>query len=304
MAAISDFSEAHGIPYPLLSDADSAVIRDYGILNTEIERGEVPIYGVPFPGSYVVDEDGIVVEKFFHDSYKKRDSPENLIDAALGRITLEPYEPTRAIGDEDVQISATLHGGGGVLKQGSMRRVVVRFQLRDGLHIYGEPVPEGMVPTTVTVEGPEGIVVGEPILPPTETLRLEGLDLELEVWSGTVDISIPLHPVAPLLSELRAITTPSITLDVTVRYQACDDRNCLLPKTRKLSLEVGLEPVTLPRLALHSGKGQNVTSMNSTRHMLRLVFRKLRSTNPLAVLRGELKLARLNRAARKRQAKP
>ncbi len=300
MPAIAAFAEAHDVSFRLLSDVDSAVIRDFRILNTQVEPGDVPIYGVPFPGSYVIDEDGVVVEKFFHDSCKKHDSPENLIDAALGRTALQPYEPTRSGGDRDVRVSATLHGGGGVLKQGSMRRVVVRFELGDGLHIYGEPVPEGMTPATVEVRGPEGIVVGEPILPPTDTLHLSGLDLELQVWSGSVDISVPIYPVAPLLSELRAITTPSITLDVTVRYQACDDETCLLPRTEKLPLEVGLEPVVLPHLSLHAGEGQNPTPMDSARHQRRLAFRKLRSTNPLAVVRGALKTARLNRAARKR----
>ena len=299
MPAIAAFAEAHDVSFRLLSDIDSAVIRDFRILNTQVEPGDVPIYGVPFPGSYVVDEDGVVVEKFFHDSYKKRDSPENLIDAALGRIALQPYEPTRSAGNRDVRVSATLHGGGGVLKQGSMRRVVVRFELGQGLHIYGEPVPEGMIPATVEVRGPEGIVVGEPILPPTDTLHLSGLDVELQVWSGTVDISVPIYPVAPRHSVLRANTTPAITHLGTVRYQASDDPTCLLPRTEKLPLEVGLEPVVLPDLSFHAGEGQHRTTMGSARHLRRLALRKLRSTNPLAVLRSALKTARLNRAARR-----
>ena len=62
-----------------------------------------------------------------------------------------------------------------------MRRLVVRFELGEGLHIYSDPVPEGMIPTTVSVEGPPGLVVEDAIVPPTETLHLKGLDLELQV---------------------------------------------------------------------------------------------------------------------------
>lgn len=40
------------------------------------------LYGKPFPGVFVADEAGGGVAKFFHDSYKQRDSPELLIDAA------------------------------------------------------------------------------------------------------------------------------------------------------------------------------------------------------------------------------
>ena len=36
------FSDKHGFDYPLLSDGDSAVIRRYGILNTEIRPGDLP----------------------------------------------------------------------------------------------------------------------------------------------------------------------------------------------------------------------------------------------------------------------
>lgn len=54
-AALADFVRAHDMPFPMLSDVDSRVIREYGILNTEVEAGDFPIYGVPFPGTYIVD---------------------------------------------------------------------------------------------------------------------------------------------------------------------------------------------------------------------------------------------------------
>jgi len=39
--ALAAFADS-GIDYPLLSDGDSAVIRRYGILNTEIRPGDLP----------------------------------------------------------------------------------------------------------------------------------------------------------------------------------------------------------------------------------------------------------------------
>ncbi len=53
--ALAAFAEANSIPFPLLSDADSSVIREYGILNQEIQPNEIPFYGVPYPGTYLVD---------------------------------------------------------------------------------------------------------------------------------------------------------------------------------------------------------------------------------------------------------
>jgi hypothetical protein len=281
----------------LLSDVDSTVIRAYGILNTEVQPGDGPLYGIPFPGSYVTDEHGVVVEKFFHDSYKKRDSAETLIDSALGEILLGPDEPSAAAGNEGIRVTATFHGG--PIKQGAQRRVVVRFELPEGLHIYGQPVPEGMVPTAVTVEGPEGLVVEDPILPPTETLHLETLDLALPVWSGTVDIQVPVYALSSLASECRPLEEKSVGLDVTVRYQACDDRACLLPTTERLRLEVPLQEVDVPAISIHMGHGQREAAFDGQPHMRRLLLRKVRQ-HPLGFLRFIGKSIRLELAARRR----
>ena len=80
------------------------MIRRYGILNDQVGRGDAFLEGIPYPGVYVTDEDGIVVAKFFHDTYKKRDSPEMLIDAALGRLVLSDDTPSVRGGDDEVRL--------------------------------------------------------------------------------------------------------------------------------------------------------------------------------------------------------
>ena len=301
--ALSEFAKLENVPYKLLSDIDSEVIRRFGILNTQTERSGGPLYGVPYPGTYVVDEDGVVVDKFFYDSYKRRDSAENLIDAALGRVVLAEDNPRARGGDEEIRVSATLHGGNGSLKQGAMRRLVVRFELREGLHIYGEPVPEGMLPTSVEVSGPDGIVFEDPVYPPTTPLRLEASGLTLPIWSGTVDVQIPVYALSRFVSECRPVDQESVTLEVTVRYQACDDHDCLLPRTETLNLEVPVEPVDVQKIGIHAGHGQRESPMHSMAHMRRLVLRKARS-RPWALFRYLWQNVRLEWAALRRRAAP
>lgn len=146
-AALAAFGEAHDIPYPLLSDADSAVIKRYGILNTLVEPREAPFHGIPFPSAYLVDTNGVVVEKFFPRHLANRESPETIIDSALGAILADEEQPYSAAGEDGIRVKSWLHGG--ALKSGMLRRVIVRFELPEGLHIYGPPVPDGMVATTV-----------------------------------------------------------------------------------------------------------------------------------------------------------
>ena len=43
----------------------------------------------------------------------------------------------------------------------------------EGLHIYGEPVLDGMVPTTIPVSGPTGLVSETWILLPTEPRKCD-----------------------------------------------------------------------------------------------------------------------------------
>jgi hypothetical protein len=300
VAALREFAEKQQIPYPLLSDQDSEVIRAYGILNEQVRPGDALLHGIPYPGVYVTDEDGVVVAKFFEDSYKKRESPELLIDAALGRIELSDDAPrAQARSEPGVRITAAVHGGAGTIRQGMRRALVVRFELDEGLHLYGEPVPEGMVPTSVHLEGPPGLVAEPPVFPPTEPLRLPGLDVELPTFGGSFDVVVPFYANGELASETRPLDATSVKLEVTVRHQACDDQVCLPPRTDTLSLEVELDVVDVPRLAMHAGHGQREGSYDASTHMRRLMLRKIRR-HPVGFLRFIGQSLRLEIAARRR----
>ena len=296
---LKEFSEAQDIPYPLLSDVDSRVIRQYGIINTAVSKDDLFLYGIPFPGVYVCDEEGVVVSKFFHDSYKKRESPEALIDAALGRIQIDEDAPRASGGEEDIRITATVRGGKGSIRQGIIRHLVVRFELAEGLHIYGEPVPTGLVATLITVSGPEGLQTLPAEYPPTERLHLAALDVDLEVWSDEVDIVIPFYATGELVSETRPLDVESATLEVEVRYQACNDQECLLPRTERLSLELPLDVVDVPNLSVHTGHGQREGSYDGKPGLRRLLWRKARE-HPLSVPKFLWKNIRMEIAARKR----
>ena len=86
--ALADYKEAHGARFTMLSDPDSEVIRSFGILNTLISEDDHPWYGIPFPGVYVVDETGAIVQKFFENNFHVRPGPEQLLAALRGEQVL------------------------------------------------------------------------------------------------------------------------------------------------------------------------------------------------------------------------
>ena len=284
--ALADFAKSHHITYTLLSDADSRVIREYGILNTGVGEHEAPFYGMAYPGTYIIDEEGRIVAKFFNRHIAMRESADAFIDSALGKLFVNEAEHRARGGDEDVSVEALFYGGRS-FKHGLLRKLVVRFKLREGLHIYGEPVPDGMVATSVEIEGPEGFHTGEPNFPPTKPLRMEALDTTLHVWSGEIDIVVPMwvnDPLAPLNS--KDASQSEVDLCITVRYQACDDTACHIPRTETFNLSIPIEPANTPRLDIFRGNSRT-TGMDSTRHLKGMVMRsiKRRPTKTLGILR-------------------
>ncbi len=76
--AIAKFAQRNQITYTLLSDPNSEVIKLFGIYN---ENANPRIKGIPYPGTFILDEKGIVRAKIFRDGYRDRHSPEELIKA-------------------------------------------------------------------------------------------------------------------------------------------------------------------------------------------------------------------------------
>ncbi|MEL6984681.1 MAG: redoxin domain-containing protein, partial [Actinomycetota bacterium] len=185
--ALADYARAHGVTFPLLSDPDSAIIERLGILNTLIDPDDHPWYGIPFPGSYVLDGDGVVVAKFFEESLHFRASADQLRRAALGEeVQLPPLPPagdrTGDHTDEGVTVDVSFDGD--LLQATVIRDLLIRFVIPDGHHLYGEPVPEGMVATSVEVDARPGLVVRDPVVPATTAHTLAGTGEVLQVFDG------------------------------------------------------------------------------------------------------------------------
>ena len=77
---LAKFAEKRKITFPLLSDAGSKTIKAYGLLNKEAKGAKIE--GIPYPGTMVLDQKGVIRAKLFLDGYKERHATEELIKAA------------------------------------------------------------------------------------------------------------------------------------------------------------------------------------------------------------------------------
>jgi hypothetical protein len=217
--SLSHFAERYGIEYPMLSDVDSRVIREFGILNTLVRPDETESYGIPFPGSYLVGANGKVITKFFNQQYQARETAPAMMHAGFGL----PIAPSllchgQASGGDGIHISAdlltkTLHP-----QQRSL--IYVTLDLAEGLHVYGEPASDGFL--------------GEPQFPETKLLRIEEIDEEFNTYDGNLQI------VIPVVSAIREVRSASINLKVS--FQACTNAMCYIPRTEIITLELSTAP--------------------------------------------------------------
>lgn len=70
-----------GVTFTLLSDDGSKTIDAYGIRNPAGTEG-TRYDGIPYPGTYIVNKDGVVVDKIFYDGYVMRHAAQDLIASA------------------------------------------------------------------------------------------------------------------------------------------------------------------------------------------------------------------------------
>ena len=76
---LKKFSDGAKITFPLLSDPESKTIDAYHIRN-EAAKGRAE--GVPNPGTFVVDREGVIRAKLFLEGYRDRHTTEALVEAA------------------------------------------------------------------------------------------------------------------------------------------------------------------------------------------------------------------------------
>ncbi len=78
---LKKFADRQKITFPLLSDPDSKTIAAFALKNKEA-AGKNRLDGVPYPGTLLVDSDGVVRAKLFVDGYRERHSVAELVKLA------------------------------------------------------------------------------------------------------------------------------------------------------------------------------------------------------------------------------
>jgi hypothetical protein len=260
--ALRDFGEAHGITYTLLSDPDSEVVRSFGILNTLIDPDDHPWYGIPYPGTYVVNADGAITHKFFDNNLAVRTGPEQLLRAVQGQPMPEARPDEGA--PEAVQVNIALDGSS--LAATVQRDLVVRFSVPAGRHVYAEPAPQGMVAADVVLDESDRLVPRPIVRPASEPHVLAGTGESFQVHHDLFELRLPLT-----VNNAAGGVAAEITVSGEVRWQSCDDEVCDIPTSKRF--ELTLPVAKSPAVALW-GKRGTALEPNAIAHFQRMSERR------------------------------
>ena len=231
---LAGFAAKHGIEYPLLADAGSKAIRALGLFNEHVYAHHAVYgipqqdhhWGVPYPGSFLLDEQGRVMQKRFAQSYRERETGVGMLEQGFGIKSAVHGAEARAH-TEGVEIGAYLDST--TYRFFQRLWLTVELTIAPGLHVYGQPGPAGCRPLAIEVPPMAGIVVGTPRFPPPHPYHGDGLEGDLFVYEGKVAVSVPLTFTQEGDDQ---------TVHVTIRHQACSTTDCLRPSTMTLSLSV------------------------------------------------------------------
>ncbi len=154
VAVLRSFAERRGIHYPLLSDSDSKVIRELSLLNETVPKNQ-PFFGVPYPGTFILDAKGVIVAKYFEDDYRQRYTSADILAHQFGLI------PTSAKSEvEGKQLKLMATASNSIVATGQRVALALDIDLKPNMHVYA-PGVEGYIAIDWKMKESDAAVVHE-----------------------------------------------------------------------------------------------------------------------------------------------
>jgi hypothetical protein len=240
---LKNFADRKHITFPLLSDPESKIIRAFGILNETVKPG-TPQFGIPYPGTFIVDAKGTVVAKYFEEDFRERVSASDILVRQFGALA------DAASGSvETNHLRLTTAASVSVARPGHRIVLSLELDLKPDMHLYA-PGVQGYIPIDWKLEEGPAAKAHPFAYPASRKLHLKAIGETVPVYRGRVRITReitfgPENAVRPLVTP-----TGELILKGSLRYQACDDRKCYVPETIPLEWRFHFEGLDRERAPL------------------------------------------------------
>jgi DsbC/DsbD-like thiol-disulfide interchange protein len=235
---LAAFSKQRGITFPLLSDAGSATIRAYGVLNASAQGAQA---GIPFPGTFILDRSGRVTSRFFEAAYTDR----NTVSSMMVRLGAG-ISPVAATKISSAQLDMTTFASDEEIAPGNHFSLIVDVAPRPGMHVYAPGAVSYRV-VTITI-APQPFVQPRPtVYPPSEIYFFQPLNERVPVYQKPFRLVQDVLLEATPEAQKALLGRESLSLTGTVDYQACDDKICYNPVSVPVSWTLKLKPLIRER---------------------------------------------------------
>jgi hypothetical protein len=220
---LKHFAQRRRIRFPLLSDAESKVIRNFGLLNEDIPKSTL-FYGVPHPVTYIIDERGIVRSRHFEEDFRKRYTTGNILTRELDIRT----GAVRSI-VKNARIAVAASASDAVVRGGERVRLILDVELPRRMHVYA-PGVQNYIPVEWKLTESAAFEALPLAYPPGRTLHLKAIQETVPVYEKAFTLQREI--VISQAGKLEPVLSGSeFLVEGSLRYQACDDRKCYVPET-------------------------------------------------------------------------
>jgi hypothetical protein len=225
------FADAQHLGYPCLSDQGSAVIKAFGILNTNVPANH-PFYGIPFPTNYLVGPDGVIRAKYFLPDYQTRVAASEILLDRFGT----PGANAVSIAEDDLRVMIALTADRTV--SGRELGIAADFSLAPGWHVYGQPLPSNYTPTAIEFDG--DLVASQTLeFPIAEKVEFANLGETLPVYHGNF------RAKGKILVR-SGLKPGDYLLKGKLKFQECSEDICKIPQSVAFEIPLRIEAMAPP----------------------------------------------------------
>jgi len=233
------FSKQRGITFPLLSDAGSATIKRYGILNpvpewatgpngsdpsvqsdvqnyVSVVRPNASMVGIAFPGTFILDRQGRVTSRFFEDFYIERNTVSSIM-MRLGR-----GETVSGAKLSTSHLEVTTYPSDSTIAPGNRFSLVLEVKPRSRMHVYA-PGVSNYRPIVMKFDTQPFVRFLPMEYPSSEIYNFKPLGERVPVYQKPFRLIQEVIVEGTPQAQASFRGKDALALTGTLEYQACDD---------------------------------------------------------------------------------
>jgi hypothetical protein len=230
------FADSRRISFPLLSDAGSATIKRYGIFNAEQQDPKSRTYGIPHPGTFIVDRNGLVTARFFEDAYQERFTAAAILTAQGATVG------GTAVTAQTAHLTLRASIADAAVAPGERVSLVVDVTPLPSMHVYA-PGKHTYRVVALAVDEQPWLRAHDTVYPSAEIYHFRPLDERVEVYSKPFRLVKDLTILATPEIQKQLSAMSSLTITGALEYQACDDKLCYNPARVPLRFDLAVKPL-------------------------------------------------------------